>query len=109
MGRGKRLAQARAHRRLEFSKRLVADIRALLWVVTIGGLALAAYCIRVGYTGSLPWISAMVGLPWTAHGVVCSFYLSLCKSDHREGGITFESAKAQGFQEAEGSENSPAI
>lgn len=109
MGRGKRLAQARAHRRLEFSKRLVADIRALLWVVTIGGLALAAYCIRVGYTGSLPWISAMVGLPWTAHGVVCSFYLSLCKSDHREGGITFESAKAKGFQEAEGSENSPAI
>ena len=100
MGRGKRLAQARAHRRLEFSKRLVADIRALLWVVTIGGLALAAYCIRVGYTGSLPWISAMV---------VCSFYLSLCKSDHREGGITFESAKAKGFQEAEGSENSPAI
>ena len=109
MGRGKRLAQARAHRRLEFSKRLVADIRALRWVVTIGGLALAAYCIRVGYTGSLPWISAMVGLPWTAHGVVCSFYLSLCKSDHREGGITFESAKAKGFQEAEGSENSPAI
>lgn len=93
----------------EYSKQLVSDIRALLWVVTIGGLALAAYCIRTGYTGSLPWISAMVGLPWAAHGTVCSFYLSLCKSDHSEGGITFEAAKAAGFQQREGSIDSPAI
>ena len=96
----------------DFSKRLVMDIRALLWVVTLGGLALAAYCIRVGYTGSLPWISAMVGLPWTAHGVVCSFYLNMSKSDHSEGGITFEAAKAANFnvsQEPQGSVNSPAI
>ena len=55
----------------EYSKRLVSDIRSLLWVVTVGGLLLAAYCIHKGYTGSLPWLSAMVGLPWTAHGVVC--------------------------------------
>ena len=89
----------------EFSKRLIADIRALLWVVTVGGLALAAYCIRVGYTGALPWLSAMVGLPWTAHGTVCAFYLNMAKSDHKEGGITFESAKAAGFQ----SEDSPSI
>ncbi len=92
-------------KKLDFSKRLIADIRALLWVVTVGGLVLAAYCIRAGYIGSLPWLSAMVGLPWTAHGVVCSFYLNMAKSDHKEGGITFESAKAQGFQ----SENSPTI
>ena len=93
----------------QFSKRLIGDIRALLWVVTLGGLALAAYCIRVGYTGALPWLSAMVGLPWTAHGVVCSFYLNMAKSDHRAGGITFESAKAAGFGQSEGSENSPCI
>lgn len=84
--------------RREFSKRLVADIRALLWVVTAGGLALAAYCIREGYTGALPWLSSMVGLPWAAHGVVCSFYLNMARSDHREGGITFEAAKASGFR-----------
>ena len=53
----------------------------------------------------------MVGLPWTAHGVVCSFYLNMAKSDHTEGGITFERAKANGFQETEpiGSTDSPAI
>ena len=34
----------------DYSKRLVSDIRALLWVVTVGGLLLAAYCIYKGYT-----------------------------------------------------------
>jgi hypothetical protein len=101
----------------QFSKWVVADVRPLLWLVTTGGLLLAAYGIRTGYTGSLPWISAMVGLPWTAHGVVCSFYLNLCKSDHRRGGITYDAAKAANFnvpkadsdQEPEGSIDSPAI
>lgn len=87
--RGKREA------RLDFSKQLIRDIRGLLWVVTVGGLGLAAYCIRAGYAGSLPWLSAMVGLPWTAHGAVCAFYLNMAKSDHREGGITFEAARGQ--------------
>lgn len=97
-------------KQLDFSKRLIVDIRILLWVVTVGGLLLAFYCIRKDFTGSLPWISTMVGLPWSAHGVVCSFYLNLCKSDHREGGITFEVAKAQGFsQSPTGSVDSPAI
>lgn len=86
---------------MQFSKRLVADIRVLLWVVTAGGLALAAYCVHTGYAGALPWLTAMVGLPWSAHGVVCSFYLNMAKSDHKEGGITFEAAKASGFDSAQ--------
>ena len=95
---------------MQFSKKLVADIRVLLWVVTVGGLLLAAYCVRSDYAGALPWLTAMVGLPWSAHGVVCSFYLNMAKSDHRQDGITFESAKAKGFtQVAEESENSPPI
>ena len=98
--------------KMDFSKRLIADIRALLWVVTAGGLFLAFYCIRTGYTGSLPWISAMVGLPWTAHGTVCAFYLNMAKSDHRSGGITYDAAAAVNFnapQEPDGSVDSPAI
>ena len=86
---------------MQFSKRLVADIRGLLWVVTVGGLVLAAYCVHTGYAGALPWLTAMVGLPWSAHGVVCSFYLNMAKSDHKEGGITFEAAKASGFDSAQ--------
>ena len=106
MGRGKRMAGQKSQ---EFSKRLIADIRWLLWAVTLGGPLLAAYCIYRDYAGALPWLSAMVGLPWTAHGVVCSCYLSMAKSDHRRGGITYESAKAAGFGQDSGSENSPAI
>lgn len=96
-------------KRPEYSKQLVADIRALLWVVTVGSLLLAAYCIRTGYTGALPWLTAMVGLPWTAHGVVCTGYLNMAKSDHKEGGITYEAARAGGFSPGEESENSPRI
>lgn len=94
---------------LDHSKLITHDVRPLLWIVTIGGLVLAAYCIYKNYTGGLPWLAAMVGLPWTAHGAVCSVYLNMAKSDHKEGGITFEAAKAAGFKTNEGSDNSPAI
>ena len=92
----------------DFSKRLIADIRALLWVVTAGALVLSAYCIHKDYAGALPWLTAMVGLPWTAHGVVCSGYLSMAKSDHRQGGITYDAAKAAGFSQVNAG-NSPPI
>ena len=72
---GKRSRSRKKTKRTDYSKQMITDIRALLWVVTVGGLLLAAYCVRTGYTGALPWLSAMVGLPWTAHGVVCSNYL----------------------------------
>lgn len=91
----------------EFSKQLISDIRILLWVVTIGALGLAWYCIRLDYAGALPWVTAMVGLPWSAHGVVCSFYLNMAKSDHSEGGITYESAKANNFVQATGTDSPP--
>lgn len=104
MGNRKRKRQA------DFSKQLISDIRALLWMVTVGGLLLAACCIRTGYAGALPWLTAMVGLPWTAHGVVCANYLSMAKSDHKRGGITYETAKANGFlKSGDVSENSPPI
>ena len=45
-------------RRMQYSKQLVSDIRRLLWVVTCGGLALAALCIWRGYVGSLQWLRA---------------------------------------------------
>lgn len=93
----------------EFSKQLIDDVRALLWVVTLGGLVLATYCIHAGYEGMLPWLSSMVGLPWAAHGVVCSFYLNMAKSDHSEGGITFEAARAVNFQMDVGGDESSAI
>ena len=106
MQRGKReVTKTKA----EYSKKLVTDIRSLLWIVTVGGLLLAFYCVHKNYLGALPWVSAMVGLPWTAHGVICSFYLNMAKSDHKVGGITFETAKANNFVVNQTSNNSPKI
>ena len=79
-------------KRLEFSKRLILDIRILLWIITMSAIVLAFLCVIYGYIGSLPWIATLVGLPWSAHGVVCSFYLNMAKSDHRQGGITYDMA-----------------
>ena len=95
--------------KVEYSKKLVTDIRSLLWVVTVGGLLLAFYCVRKNYLGALPWVTSMVGLPWTAHGVICSFYLNMAKSDHKVGGITFETAKANNFVVNQASNDSPKI
>ena len=106
MQRGKReVTKTKA----EYSKKLVTDIRSLLWVVTVGGLLLAFYCVRKNYLGALPWVTSMVGLPWTAHGVICSFYLNMAKSDHKVGGITFETAKANNFVVNQTSNESPKI
>lgn len=91
------------------SKKLCNDIRALLWVVTVGGLALAFYCVKLNYLGALPWVASMVGLPWAAHGTVCSFYLNMAKSDHKEGGVTFETAKANNFGVESKQDESPQI
>ena len=95
--------------KVEYSKKLVTDIRSLLWVVTVGGLLLAFYCVRKNYLGALPWVTSMVGLPWTAHGVICSFYLNMAKSDHKVGGITFETAKANNFVVNQTRNDSPKI
>lgn len=105
----KKSIDTKTDKKVSFSKKLIDDIRALLWIVTIGGLALAAVCIYRGYLGSLPWLSAMVGLPWAAHGTVCSFYLNMAKSDHKQGGITYETAKANRFSIFNKNNGSPMI
>lgn len=84
-------------KKTDHSKKMINDIRGLLWVVTLGGLALAFYCVKLNYLGALPWVASMVGLPWAAHGTICSFYLNMAKSDHKVGGVTFEAAKANNF------------
>ena len=82
---------------LDFSQ-YFADIRNILWFNTIGNMLLAFYCVHKGYIGSLPWIAAQAGFPWTAYSIVGNAYMKLAASDHREGGITFETAKARNFQ-----------
>ena len=58
----------------EFSKVLIKQESALIWVITISFIVLAFVCVKNAYFGELPWLTAMVGLPWTAYAVSQAFY-----------------------------------
>lgn len=72
-------------------------------------LALMYLCIKNGYTAAAAWLTAAVGVGEAVIIAGANGYLGLCKSDHKRGGITFEAAKANGFQENTDSVDSPAI
>ena len=67
----------------EYSKSLLIQESALIWVVTIGMMFIAFVCIIRGFTGTLPWLAAMVAFPWTAYGVSQAFYYKKSKSSNR--------------------------
>ena len=62
-------------------------------------LFLMWYCIRHDFTATAAWLTAAVGLAEAIIGAGLTGYLGLCKVDHTEGGITFETAKAKNFEE----------
>ena len=66
----------------EFSKSLLIQESILIWIVTIAAFVLAFVCVFVGFTASLPWVSAMVGLPWAAYGVSQAFYYNKAKAEN---------------------------
>ena len=79
----------------EFSKSLLVQESALMWVVTLGFLILAFYCIKNGYTGSLPWLSAMAGLPWAAYGVSQVYYYKKSLAENTRNGIKYDTVLAE--------------
>ena len=78
--------------RKEFSKTLLIQESILIWILTLAFILLAFYCVHCGYVGSLPWLSAMIGLPWTAYGVSQACYYSKSKAENTKDGIKFETA-----------------
>ena len=74
----------------EFSKILLRQESALIWILSISFILLAFYCIFQEFTGSLPWLSAMVGFPWTAYGVSQAMYYNKSKAENTSGGIKYE-------------------
>jgi hypothetical protein len=79
-------------KKLEFSKILLIQESALIWIMTIAFIVLAFYCISREYLGELPWLSAMVALPWTAYGVSQGFYYNKAKAENTKDGIVYETA-----------------
>ena len=79
----------------EFSKVLLIQESALIWIMTLAFLGLAALCIINNYLGSLPWLTAMVSLPWTAYGVSQCFYYNKSKAENTKDGIKYETVMAE--------------
>lgn len=79
----------------EFSKTLLIQESILIWILTLAFILLAFYCVHCGYVGSLPWLSAMIGLPWTAYGVSQGFYYNKSKSENTQGGIKYATVMSQ--------------
>lgn len=88
-------------KKMEFSKKI-----ALL--VFIGGIIVVQECIFLiafaifkDFTATAAYITAAIGIGELMIGSVVKKYLGLAISDHSEGGITYEAAKASNFIENE--------
>ena len=73
----------------EFSKTLLIQESILIWIHTIAMLVLAYICVFRGYYSELPWLTAMVALPWTAYGVSQHAYYKKAQAENTEGGIIY--------------------
>ena len=50
-----------------FSKKLIDDIRSLLWIVTVGGLLLAFYCVK--RNAAVDWGNGWIAVVGTWRGM----------------------------------------
>lgn len=78
----------------EFSKTLLIQESILIWIITIGCLILAYFCIMNGSYGDLPWLTAIVGLPWAAYGVSQAFYYKKAMAENIKDGIKYDTVMA---------------
>jgi hypothetical protein len=72
---------------------LVADL-----VLSLATLALCALAIMRDYNGSLPYLTALIGLYQAATGYVLGKYMDKSKAENTQGGIVFEAAAAKNYE-----------
>lgn len=105
MSRRKRKA---SKKKIEWSK-LICLLAILAGMVIVQECLFLMYlCIKEGYTAAAGWLTAATGVGEAIIIAGVNGYLSLAKSDHKRGGITFEAAKANNFAETNDN-NSPSI
>lgn len=78
--------------RRAFSKTLLIQESVLIWIITIVFLFLAFLCIVKGFTGELPWLTVIVGFPWSAYGISQVYYYKKSMKENSSGGIVYDSA-----------------
>jgi positive regulator of sigma E activity len=77
--------------KIEFSKSLLKQESALIWIITLAFIALAFICVLNRYIGELPWLTTMVAFPWTAYGVSQAAYYRKAAKENTVGGVKYES------------------
>lgn len=80
-----------------------SDIK-VIWVlfvwtiVNIAGFALAFYAVGRDFSGSLPWITGLVGVFDGAVATVLNKDTDKSKAENTKDGIVYEAAKAKNFK-----------
>lgn len=88
------MCKKKEKKKTEFSKSLLIQESILIWVITIFCLILAVYCVHNQYFADLPWITGMVGFPWTAYGVSQMYYYKKSMKENTKDGIKYDSVMA---------------
>lgn len=110
MARGRRTTAKRKKRKIQWSKMVCLIAMVFGFIIVQECLFLMYMCIKSGYTSAAAWLTAATGVGEAVIIAGANGYFSLAKSDHKKGGITFESAKARNFVISdEESIDSPAI
>lgn len=85
----------------EFSKWLLVQESAMIWVITFSFIVMAFICISNGYFGELPWLAVLCSCAWAAYGVSQACYYNKSKAENTQGGIKYDTVMAQLKAEAE--------
>ena len=75
-----------------FSKKLTILFVLTCTCVTFATLYLCYICITMNYTGSLTFLSALIGLQEVALGYVCGEYMKKSKAENTVGGVVYDTA-----------------
>lgn len=70
----------------------------IVWTfVNVMGFALAFYAVAKNFGGSLPWITALIGLFNGGVAAILNSDTRKSQAENTEGGIVYEAAKAKNF------------
>lgn len=69
-------------KKTEFSKKLLIQESALIWIMTLALVTLSFVCVLTGAYAELPWLTAMVALPWSAYGASQAYYYKKAEKEN---------------------------
>ena len=87
--RGKRVEE---HRRLSASKLIALLVPLVDGIATYIVLYLCWLSIRLQFSGSLPYLTTLIGALQAATAIVLSGYFAKAKAENTAGGITYDAA-----------------